>query len=163
MEFKHFLSIKPSSAKWWPFDNVWNTPNKYLFDWQTVPLTCCVLTNTDHIDEDPIAKNVTACYDYAFQTKSDIGEQYVHYEVSENNDDVMTWTRFQNTDHLWGESIGHWLVSIAKGQYCGGLMFTLLLVATSCWINNWLWKFTSNTWRRVTCICINELCCHWWR
>jgi len=48
---------------------------------EPVPITCCVLTNTDRIDEVPVAKNETLCYSYATnQTDTTTGKEYVHYE-----------------------------------------------------------------------------------
>ena len=51
---------------------------------------------------------------------------------------TMSWHEngFCITDHLLGESNGHWWITLTEGQLCRSLVFSLRLAWTSSWANN---------------------------
>ena len=51
------------------------------------------------------------------------------------------------TGPLWGESTGHRWILLRKDQWCGAMMFCLLLVWTSCWTSREFWIVMGLMWR----------------
>ena len=77
--------------------------------------------------------NVTIYDDIGFY---EMWVQFVHTKYTYFHDDVIKWKHFRVTGHLCGEFYRSPVNSPNKGQWRGDLMFTLICVWITDWVNN---------------------------